>query len=131
MSKTLGAVQINDRKRKVRIKKGFLSHTKWIPFNDMLNYEVRKQTEDRGKQRLAIMGTNSASAIVTTFAEIHIDIDNLRTPYVTVPIMKKRLRGGKYARAQKKLNDTIGALQYIVRNQTKQFTGRVAREETL
>jgi len=131
MKKTLGSIQINDSKRKFRIHKGFLSNTKWIPFNDLLNYEVRKQTADVGKKRLAIMGTNSASGTVTTAAEIHVDIDNLRVPYVTIPIMKKRLRGRKYEKAERKLNDTLSGLQYIERNQTKQYTGRVAKEERL
>ena len=135
MKRKLGAIQINDSRRKFRIKKGqfliFSFWTKWIPFNDMLHYEVRKQTEDVSKKRLAVLGTNGTAATVTTYADIHVDIDNIRAPYVDIPIMRKRLKGRKYEKAQRRLNDAISGLQFIERNQTKNFTGNASKGETL
>lgn len=96
----------------------------WIPYSKMVSFDTRFGSE---RQRSGIgigtsigslgIGTGSSvSKNVTTSAEVIITIDDLKNPSITIPIMKKPLRGGKLDKAQRMLDDTVSALNYIMRH---------------
>ncbi len=138
--KTLGAIVIDEKNDRFKVcykefslprtllTWGIIRHktikSPWIPYSKMVSFSSRTDSERHrsglgvgtGIGSLGVGGSTSVSKSVTSSAEIVITLDDLNRPYVTIPIMKKPLKGRKFDKAQKLMDDTNSALNYIVRH---------------
>ena len=123
MSKKLGAITIDEKKKRFQIDKsggGLLGADKWHDFNDLLSFKVRVDNQrERISNSAKIFGvraSGSTSKTVTHSMDVVVSLDSLDKPTVTIQIIKKPLAGKAFDKAIKYKDDTVAALEYIVRH---------------
>ena len=114
MSKTLGAIIIDEGKKQFKVGK------KWHPFSELMSYKVRidnvRERTSGGIRLWGARSSSSASKTVTHSLDIVLTLDSLDEPIVTIPIIKKPLRGKAYDNAVKMNDETKAGLDYILRH---------------
>lgn len=118
---TMGASLLLDRiDRKKSVTTG------WIPYEKLLSYNIRKDTAKAtekvgvaaARKGIGIGRSSSISKDVTLSCEIVVEIDSLDNPVVIIPIFDKPPKSQKEAdKAQKYLDESMAALNYIARKQ--------------
>lgn len=123
MAKKLGAITIDEKKRRFQIEKsggGLMGSDKWYDFDKLISYKVRADNQrDRVSGSIRIFKTRtsgSSTKIVTHSMDILVTLDTLDNPTVTIQIMKKPLSGKAFDNAVKYKDDTVAGLDYILRH---------------
>ena len=114
MSKTLGAVTIDEKKQRFKIER------KWHDFAELMSYKVRMDNErervSSGLRLFGVRGSSSASKTVTKQMDIIVTLDSLDDPIITISIIKKPLSGRAFDNAMKLSDETKAGLDYILRH---------------
>ena len=123
MAKKLGAVTIDEKKKRFQIEKsggGLLGADKWYSFEDLISYKVRmdNQRERTGGSAkiFGIRSSGSTTKTVTHSMDIIITLDSLDHPTITIQIIKKPLSGRAFDNAMKLSDETKAGLDYIIRH---------------
>ena len=114
MSNTLGAVTIDEKKRRFKIT------SKWYSFEELLSYKVRMDNQrERAGGSLWLFKTRqsgSTTKTVTNQMDIIVTIDSLTEPIITIPVIKKPLGGKAFDKAMRYGDETKAGLDYILRH---------------
>ena len=124
MSNKLGAITIDEKKRRFQIDKsggGLLGADKWYDFSELMSYKVRMDNQrERVGGSVKIFGSRqsgSKTKTVTHSMDIVVTLDNLSNPIITIQIIKKPLSGRAFDNAIKYADETKAGLDYIIRHQ--------------
>ena len=124
MSNKLGAITIDEKKRRFQIDKsggGLLGADKWYDFSELMSYKVRMDNQrERVGGSVKIFGSRqsgSKTKTVTHSMDIVVTLDNLSNPIVTIQVIKKPLSGRAFDNAIKYADETKAGLDYIIRHQ--------------
>lgn len=114
MAKTLGAITIDEKKRKFKIDK------KWHDYNELMSYKVRIDNERKrvgsGMRLFGVRTGGSTSKTVTNQLDIVVTLDSLDEPVITIPVIKKPLSGRAFDKAMALSDETKAGLEYILRH---------------
>jgi len=114
MAKTLGAVTIDEKKERFKIGR------KWHEYGKLISYKVRidneRQRKSEGIRLFGARTSGSVSKTVTNQLDIVVTLDDLDEPIITIPIIKKPLKGRAFDNAMKLSDETKAGLEYILRH---------------
>lgn len=114
MADKLGTVTIDEKKRRFKI------NSKWHAFEELLSYKVRTDNQrERVGGSAKIFGvrqSGSTTKTVTNQMDIIVTLDSLAEPIITIPIIKKPLKGKAFDNAMKLSDETKAGLDYILRH---------------
>lgn len=114
MSKTLGAVTIDDKNQRFRISR------KWHDFKELVSYKQRIDNERQhvggGIRLFGARSSSGTSKTVTKQLDIVVTLDSLDEAIITIPIIKKPLNGRAFDNAMKMADETKAGLDYILRH---------------
>lgn len=123
MANKLGAITVDEKKKRFQIEKsggGLMGADKWYDFSELISYKVRTDNQrDRVGGSFKLLGvrqSGSTTKLVTHSMDILVTIDSLKTPTITIQVIKKPLHGKAFDNAIKYKDDTIAALDYISRH---------------
>ena len=114
MAKTLGAITVDEKKQ--RFKAGH----KWHEFKELISYKQRIDNEHQHSgssiRLFGARGSSSTTKLVTKTLDIVITLDSLEEAIITIPSIKKPLKGRAFENAMTMADETKAALEYILRH---------------